>query len=151
MESAKTHLGTPELHKRHSVRIEGGRYPKSLVMDQFVFDRFLMEGLITLHQHKAAEFLLSLSAKGRMWATGVNLKSAGTGSGKRNNVPFSIMPIGNAMRKIKEEKGRQHHDITVAVIFKNKNISKSKRQMFLFSDAMEYVSYHIMTYLPQSE
>ena len=75
MTSSKAHtsLGSPELHKQHSIMVEGGTYPRSRVMDQTVFDRYLMEGSIDLSQHRSAEFKLNMAARANMWATGAKL------------------------------------------------------------------------------
>ena len=53
---SNTELGTPEIHQRHSVMIEGGTVPRAKVMDGTVVDRYLMDGLINLQQHMACEY-----------------------------------------------------------------------------------------------
>ena len=57
--NSHTDLGTNEIHKRHSVMIEGGKMPRAKVMDQTLIDRYLIDGLLTLQEHQAAEYVLS--------------------------------------------------------------------------------------------
>ena len=58
-----TDLGTPEVHKRHAVMVEGGTMPRAKVMDQNLIDRYLMDGLLTLGEHQAGEYVLSQAMK----------------------------------------------------------------------------------------
>jgi hypothetical protein len=143
VEVAVTNLGSPELHSRHSVMIEGGKYPRSKVMDQHVFDRYLMEGIITLTHHRAAEVLLGMAAKADMWARGVNMDGVYTGISK-SKVPFGVVPFGNALRKIRNECGRSHYEITRAVILRNKDVRVLPKGINLFTDSMEYVNDNII-------
>ena len=144
MEQATTHLGTPELHKQHSVMIEGGRFPRSKVLDQCVFDRYLMDGLITLPQHRAAEFLLNMAAKAGMWAKGVNIDGVFYDGPKKSKVFFGMMPFGNALSKIRKHCGEHHYLMTKAVIINNSDVREKQGGVRLFSDSMEYVSTNIV-------
>ena len=58
-----TDLGTNEIHKRHSVMVEGGKMPRAKVMDQLVVDKMLMNGILTLQQHQAAEYLMKTGSR----------------------------------------------------------------------------------------
>jgi hypothetical protein len=142
MEVANTHLGTPELHHRHSVMIEGGMVPRSKVMDQCIFDRYLMECLINLSQHRAAEFMLSLAAG--FWATGVQLENGYIDAPKGSKIPFKTMPFGNVARRISEELSDSHCLITKKVIINNKDVRKLKNGIRLFSGSMDFVSNRVM-------
>lgn len=143
-EQAVTNLGTPELHRRHSVMIEGGKYPRSKVMDQAIFDRYLMSGLIDLRQHRAAESLLDMAAKAGIWAKGVNLDGVYSGTSK-SKVFFGMMPLGNALKKIAKECGEVHLYVTKRVIFQNKCVEK-QNGIGLFADAMDYVHDNFMSF-----
>ena len=146
MTSSKAHtsLGSPELHKRHSIMVEGGTYPRSRVMDQTVFDRYLMEGSIDLSQHRSAEFMLNMAARANMWATGAKLDGGFIDSPKKSKVFFGMIPFGNALLKIREDCGLKHHDYTVAVIVHNVDIRKKDSGMKLFCDSMDYVGNNIL-------
>lgn len=137
MEQAVTNLGSPELHKNHSVMIEGGMYPRSKVMDQVIFDRYLMEGLIDLSQHRAAESLLAMATKANVWAKGVNMDGVYSGTSK-SKVPFGMIPFGNALRHIHKECGPVHLYVTRAVIIDNRCVRK-QNGLKLFATAMDYI------------
>jgi hypothetical protein len=139
MEQAITNLGTPELHKRHSIMIEGGKYPRSKVMDQQVFDRYLMEGIITLTHHRSAEVLLGMAAKAGLWAKGVNLDAVYSGTSK-SRVPFGMMPFGNALRLISRNLGKNHLYVTNAVIVHNKDVKPMPNGVELFSNSMDLIN-----------
>ena len=141
-----THLGNERLHKKHSVMIEGGAVPRSKVMDQMIFDRYLMEDLINLSQHRSAEFLLSMAAKAGMWAKGANLSGVYSDGKKESKVFFGMMPLGNALSKIRSECGETHYVLTKAVIINNHDIRQKKNGIRLFSGAMDYVGNHIMIF-----
>ena len=144
MEKATTHLGNTQLHKQHSVMIEGGSFPRSRVMDQFIFDRYLMDGLITLSQHRAAEFLLSLAAKAGMWAKGARLDGVFIDTPKGSKVFFGMVPFGNALLKIRLNCGDKHYFLTKSVIIENKDIRGKNNGIKMFCTAMEYVSDNII-------
>jgi len=57
MQKAITYLGNKELHRRHSVMIEGGKIPRARLMTQIMIDKYLMRGIIDLIQHQAGEYL----------------------------------------------------------------------------------------------
>ena len=143
MEQAKTNLGNPQLHKQHSVMIEGGSFPRSRVMDQFIFDRYLMEGLITLSQHRAAEFLLGLAAKAGIWAKGARLDGGFIDTPKGSKVFFGMVPLGNALLQIRLNCGDKHYHLTKNVNIENKDIRKANG-LPVFRIAMEYVSDNII-------
>lgn len=143
MDKAITNLGSPELHKRQSVMVEGGKYPRARVMDQHIFDRYLMEGIITLTHHRAAEVLLGMAAKAGIWARGVNLDGVYSGHSK-SKIPFGMVPFGNALKRIREECGEDHHEITKAVILRNRDIKPLPKGIEVFSDSMEFVNNNII-------
>jgi len=144
MEIAKTHLGTPELHKRHSIMVEGGRYPRSKVMDQMIFDRYLMEGLINLTQHRSSEFLLNMAAKANVWAKGARINGVYVDGDKKSKIFFGMMPLGNALRKIRDNCGEGHYHLTTAVIIHNRDVRKVEDGISLFASSMDYVNDNIL-------
>lgn len=141
---AITNLGTPELHKRHSVMIEGGKYPRSRVVDQFIFDRYLMDGIINLTHHRAAEVMLSMAAKAGMWATGAALDGTFVDTPKKSKEFFGMVPLGNALKKIRTECGEQHFYITKKVILDNYDVKQIERGIVLFITSMEFVNNNII-------
>ena len=144
MIQASTSLGSKELHKRHSVMIEGGKYPRSRVLDQFIFDRYLMEGLITLTHHRAAEVMLGMAAKAGMWAKGAALDGTYVDAPKTSKDFFAMAPLGNALRRIRVDCGENHFIITRKVIIDNRDVRKMKAGIAMFMTSMDYVNNHII-------
>ena len=144
MEKAHTHLGNSQLHKQHSIMVEGGVIPRSRVMDQMVFDRYLMEGLIDLSQHRSAEFMLSMAAKAGIWARGANLSGVYSDGKKESKVFFGMMPLGDALSKIRSECGESSYVLTKAVIINNYDVREKKNGIRFFSESMDYVGNNIM-------
>ena len=62
MTSKYSDLGSPEVHQRHSVMVEGGTVPRAKVMDQSLIDRYLMDGLLTLQEPQAGEYVMASEA-----------------------------------------------------------------------------------------
>jgi hypothetical protein len=125
--------------------VEGGSYPRSRVMDQMIFDRYLMEGLIDLSQHRASEYLLSMATIAGMWATGADLTGVYS-KGSKGTVPTRVMPLGNALKKIRKDCGCDCYGMTVAVIVHNYDIRKRDKGMLLFKLSMSYVSNNILAF-----
>jgi len=144
MQQAKTHLGNKQLHKQHSIMVEGGAYPRSRIMDQMIFDRYLMEGIITLPQHRSAEFLLSMAAKANMWAKGAKIDGIPPDGRKESKTLFGMMPLGDALSKIRSQCGETHYELTKAVILSNHDVRQKKNGIRLFSLAMDYVGDNVM-------
>jgi hypothetical protein len=76
-----TDLGTKEIHKRHAVMVEGGTMPRAKVMDQTLIDRYLMNGLLTLGEHQAGEYLLNQAMKAGIFTKPLRYEA---GSGEAN-------------------------------------------------------------------
>lgn len=112
----KTHLGTRELHRRHSVMIEGGTVPRAKVMDQTLIDRYLMDGLLTLPEHHGGEFLLKQAAKAGVWAKGINWSGGSGDKGTPNYVPFGAFPYGSTIRAINNRFGEYHGYLAQEVV-----------------------------------
>lgn len=145
LEQAKTHLGNEQLHKQHSIFIEGGKFPRSRVMDQMIFDRYLMEGLITLPQHRAAEHMLGLAARLKLWASSNSFDYAGE-HGSKSAILSGMLSLGNILNKIEDEFGKKHSNTTRNVIVFNYDVRKEVDGMVLFTDSMEFVSSRVILF-----
>ncbi len=91
-DKSHTDLGTKEIYKRHSVMIEGGKMPRAKVMDQLVVDRMLMNGLLTLQEHQAAEYILSQAASAGVYAKPLNYEPKSSGGMAKNGPEGSDSP-----------------------------------------------------------
>jgi hypothetical protein len=140
MEQAKTHLGTKQLHKQHSVMIEGGMVPRARVMDQTMIDKYLMQGRINLAQHQAGEYLLRQAATARLWPTGVNLSDTRTSGGRRNFVPFGVFPYGRTLVKIKKRYGWFHAYLVGEVVVHDWDVSGDTYKMQCLLEGLDWIS-----------
>ena len=134
-----THLGNTELRYHHSVRIEGGSVPRAVVMDQHLIDRYLMNGWITLSQHKAGEFILHQATRAGIWPTGVDW-SATRITGQRNFVPFGAFPLGKTINRIKERFGEFHSRLILRVVCYDEDVSADKRLMGYLGEGLDLIS-----------
>lgn len=117
-----THLGNRQLHRRHSVMIEGGSVPRARVMDQRAFDTLLMQGEITLDQHIAAEKLMQQAGWAGMWPAGMNWKGTG-GSEPGCRVPFGVHPWGDSLAEIRRALSQHHARLIERMIIMDCNVS----------------------------
>ena len=138
VEIAQTNLGTKQLHKQHSILIEGGQFPRSRVMDQTIVDFYLMKGIISLVQHQAAEFLLGQAGRAGIWATGIHWD--GTGGGRRNFVPFGMFPYGRTLTTVVERYGQFHAYLVERVVCHNWDVSKNDRRMKILKQALDWIA-----------
>ena len=119
-----TNLGNRQLHRQHAVMIETGKIPRARVMDQHIIDRYLMRGLLTLNQHKAAEYILLQATRAHIWPTGLDWQKTGSTDGLHNYVPFGVFPLGRTLAVIRRWLGERCSDIVVKVICCNKDIGE---------------------------
>lgn len=140
MDQAITHLGTKQLHKQHSVMIEGGMIPRARVMDQTMIDRYLMHGLIDLAQHQAGELLLRQAATARLWPTGVDLSDTRTTGGKRNFVPFGVFPYGRTLVRVKKRYGWFHAYLVGEVVVHDWDVSENEYRMQCLKEALDWIA-----------
>ena len=146
MDTARTHLGTKELHKRHAVLVEGGKIPRARVMDQHIVDRYLMRGWLNLQQHIAAEFIMKQAATARLWPSGVNLSGTRVDGGKRNNVPFGVFPYGRTIKTVEKHNGPWHAYVIERVIVNEWDVSANDHNMKCLQEGLDCVAAYRMGY-----
>ena len=139
-----TELGTPEVHKRHSVMIEGGPVARAKVMDQCVVDRYLMDGLITLAQHQAAELILSKAAKAGMFAKAPDPDKP-RGGGKKGHVPAGIFSLARTLKTVTRRYGEYHTYLVQEVVCHNWDVSDSPKKMVALKESLQAISDHQMS------
>jgi len=138
MQKAITHLGNKELHRRHSVMIEGGNVPRARVMTQIIIDKYLMRGLIDLIQHQAGEYLYRQAGKAGIWPTGANWK--GTGKGVGNYVPFGAFPYGRTLSLVDRELTWFHSYLVAQVVCQDFDVSEHKLRMKCLLEALDLIA-----------
>lgn len=117
--------------------------PRAIVMDQLVIDKYLMEGVITLAQYRSAEFLINMAARAGMWAKGIDTSDTYSDVPKKTKDMFRMMPLGDALSKIKRDCGSARYQAAKVVIFNDYDIRKRDGLRF-FTEAMDYVANNIM-------
>lgn len=135
-----TYLGSPELHKRHSVMVEGGTVPRARVMNQRAIDGYLLKGQLTLKQHRAAEYLLQQAVMAGTFARGVNLAGANVRGGKADHSPNGIEPLSRSLRMVRKHLSPAHEMIVSAVVIDDKDVSAHKVMMVALCAALELIA-----------
>lgn len=143
-----THLGNKQLHKKHSVMIEGGNVPRARVMDQHIFDRYLMKGLIDMHQHRAAEHILQQAATAGMWPTGVDLSAVRVEGRQRNFVPFGAFPLGRTLVAIRKRFGDFHVYVVREVVCYDWDVSHDENLMKVLREGLDWTANRVVGYVP---
>lgn len=136
-----TDLGTKEIHKRHSVMVEGGKVPRAKVMDQNLIDRYLMDGLLTLQEHQAGEYILNQSAQAGLYVRPLRFE-ASTG-GKRNEDPMAneqLMRFGRTMKLIAKRFGPYHKYLVEEVVVHGWDISRDPKKLKALKEGLAWVS-----------
>lgn len=134
-----THLGNKELHRRHSVMVEGGVVPRAKVMDQTMIDKLLMRGQITLAQHRAGEYLLNQAARAGIYPRGINWDSAG-GTKPGPRVPFGMFPFGRTIIIVKRRYGWFHAYLVQEVVCQNWDVSADEMKMKCLREALDWIA-----------
>jgi hypothetical protein len=138
-DQAISSLGNVQLHKRHSVMIEGGKIPRAKVMDQRIFDRYLMHGIFSAVQHAAAEQLLEQAGWAGLWARGVKWDGAG-GGGQGCVVPFGVAPFGNSIALIRAEFSDRHAWLIVKMVVNDCDVAADESDATRVQRALDYLA-----------
>lgn len=136
----KTETGTEEIHSRHSVLVQGGNIQKAKVMDQMVFDRYLLDGLITLPQHQACEYILNQASAAGIFTSALNWSdgSAKTASGP-STPPDAAVRFGKTMKIVSDRFGAYASYLVEEVVCHNWDISKDADKMKVFKEGLDQV------------
>jgi len=133
-----TDLGTSEIHKRHKVMITGGNVPQARVMDQTMIDRYLMQGLLTLAQHRAGEYLLSQAVKAGMYTSPLNY-SAPTGTGEPSGPREAILAFGRTLAIVRRRYGEYASYVVEEVVCHGWDVSSDKDKMRVLRDGLDII------------
>lgn len=134
-----TDLGTDEIHKRHRVLIAGGNVPQARVMDQTMIDRYLMQGLLTLAQHQAGEYILRQAVKAGMYTPPLNY-SAPTGTGEPSGPREAILTFGRTMAIIRRRYGEYASYLVEEVVCHGWDVSSDKDKMRVLRDGLDIIT-----------
>ena len=135
-----TYLGNKQLHKQHSVMVEGGTVPRARVMDQAAIDKMLMAGTLSLKQHRAAEYVLGQTVRAGLYARGVNLQGSGVAGGVDDHVPAGLDAYSATMHAVRKRCGDFHEYILRAVIVKDVDVSAKAYDLKCLQEALDCVA-----------
>jgi hypothetical protein len=141
-DKSHTDLGTSEIHKRHRVMIEGGQMPRARVMDQTVVDRMLMEGLLTLQQHQAAEYLMNQASRAGLYTKSVNYKDMNSGGERVSDALANedLMRYGRTLRLVERRYGAYHKYLVEEVVIHNWDITGDEKKMGVLREGLEWIA-----------
>lgn len=136
-----TDLGTPEIHKRHSVMVEGGSLPRAKVMDQTVVDRMLMNGLLTLAQHQAAEYLLSQASQAGIFAKPLNYEPRASGGTSKGGLESDqLMRYSKTIGLVTKRFGHYASYIVEEVVLHNWDVSDSPDKLKTLRKGLDWIA-----------
>ena len=138
MEKPTTDLGTDEIRKQHSVMVEGGAVARAKVMDQMIWDRYLMDGLITMVEHQACEYLLDQASKAGIFVKSPNM--LGTRDGKKDYTPTGIFPFGRTLKIVEKRYGHHHSYVVCEVVCFNWDVSESKTNLKALKQSLNWIA-----------
>ena len=134
-----TDLGTNEIHKRHRTLIEGGKLPRARVMDQLVIDKYLIDGVLTLAQHQAGEYILNQAVKAGVYTKPLNYSEPSGGDGKGGGVSEYLLRFGRTMGLIRDRYGEYAKYLTEEVVCHNWDISDSGNKVRMLRDSLDLI------------
>ena len=133
-------LGSPQVHQRHAVMIEGGTVPRARVMDQTLIDRYLIDGLLTLQEHQAGEYLLSQAAKAGIFTKPLR-DEAGAGEANADSMESeSLMRYGRTLALVRKRYGQEHQRLVEDVVIDGLDVSRDKRLLVMLKQALGLIS-----------
>tara|TARA_R110002012_G_scaffold57430_9_gene148080 strand:- start:2738 stop:3217 length:480 start_codon:yes stop_codon:yes gene_type:complete len=140
-DKSHTDLGTKEIYKRHSVMIEGGKMPRAKVMDQIVVDRMLMNGLLTLQEHQAAEYILSQAASAGVYAKPLNYEPKSSGGMSKNGLESDqLMRYSRTIGLITKRFGDYAKYLVEEVVLHNWDVSDSPDKLKVLKKGLSWVA-----------
>tara|TARA_B100001094_G_C18194278_1_gene809528 strand:+ start:7677 stop:8153 length:477 start_codon:yes stop_codon:yes gene_type:complete len=133
-------LGSPEVHKRHAVMIEGGTVPRAKVMDQTLIDRYLMSGLLTLQEHQAGEYVLSQAAKAGIFTKPLRYEAGAGDASPDAMASESLMRYGRTLTLVRKRFGRSYQQLVEDVVINGLDVSRNKRLLTMLKKALVLIS-----------
>jgi|TARA_R100000479_G_scaffold142479_1_gene78172 hypothetical protein len=136
-----TDLGTPEVHKRHAVMVEGGTMPRAKVMDQNLIDRYLMDGLLTLGEHQAGEYVLSQAMKAGLFTKPLNYGAGGGGEANRDSVASeALMRYGRTLDLVRKRYGAYAKYLVEEVVIHGWDVSANKDRLVTLKQSLKWIA-----------
>ncbi len=140
MTSKYSDLGSPEVHQRHSVMVEGGTVPRAKVMDQSLIDRYLMDGLLTLQEHQAGEYVMGQALKAGLYTKPLNYE-AGSGEASPDSVASeALMRYGRTLDLVGRRFGPYAKYLVEEVVIHGWDISDNSNRLKGLKKSLAWIS-----------
>ena len=133
-------LGTPEIHRQKSVLVEGGPVPRAKVMDQNLIDRYLMDGLLSLQEHQAAEYVLNQAVQAGLFTKPLRYEASSGGSASDPMANESLERFGRTLRLVKKTLGAYHKAILQEVVLNDWDISVNPDRLRVLKESLQVIS-----------
>jgi|TARA_R110002020_G_scaffold92417_1_gene223802 hypothetical protein len=116
---------------------QDGIMPKAKAMDQCVVDVLLLNELISIRQHQAAEYFMDICAKSQMYVRSQGYDSLpSSGAIKKDKVyyfPYSRL-IKSINKKLSLDHAKVLHDVVIQDIYPESNMAKLEECLNFISD-----------------
>jgi len=139
-DKSHTDLGTKEIYKRHAVMVEGGTMPRAKVMDQTLIDRYLMDGLISLSQHQAAEYIMSQALQAGLYTKPLSSEPSSGERAKDAIATESLMRYGRTLDLISKRFGPYHKYLVEEVVLHGWDVSLDAKKMGTLKEGLDWIS-----------
>jgi hypothetical protein len=135
-----TDLGTKEIYKRHSVMVEGGTIPRAKVMDQTLIDRYLMDGLLTLQEHQAGEYLMSQAMKAGIFTRPLRYEAGAGESNPDAMASEALMRYGKTLSLVGKRYGDFAKYLVEEVVIHGWDVSPHKERLVTLKKGLGWIS-----------
>ena len=135
-----TDLGTKEIHKRHAVMVEGGTMPRAKVMDQNLIDRYLMDGLLTLGEHQAGEYVLSQAVKAGIFSKPLRYEAGSGDANPGSMASDALMRYGRTLNLVGRRYGDYAKYLVEEVVIHGWDVSASKERLVTLKKGLGWIA-----------
>jgi hypothetical protein len=116
--------------------VEGGNAPRAKVMDQLVIDKYLIDGLVTLAEHQAGEYILNQAVKAGVYTRPLNYSEPSSAGGKKGDISDYLLRYGNTMSLITKRFGQYASYLTEEVVCHNWDICGDAGKLKVLKDSL---------------
>jgi len=135
-----TDLGTKEIYQRHSVMVEGGNIPRAKVMDQTLIDRYLMDGLLTLQEHQAGEYLMNQAMKAGIFAKPLRYEAGSGESSPDSMASDALMRYGKTLSLVGKRYGEFAKYLVEEVVVHGWDVSPHNDKLVTLKNSLQWIS-----------
>jgi len=140
MTSKYSDLGSPEVYQRHSVMVEGGTVPRAKVMDQTLIDRYLMDGLLTLQEHQAGEYVMGQALKAGLYTKPLNYEAGGGEANPDSVASEALMRYGRTLDLVGRRFGPYAKYLVEEVVIHGWDISDNSDRLKGLKKSLGWIS-----------